>query len=201
MKPIEILIEEHRLIRHYLNDSSVALYLMHKEQWPDKKFFEIGVDFTRSFSDKFHHFKEEYILFLKLSQKKQGDIDSEIIFLRDQHERARNFTIEISRSLEKYTPKNNIHSRSIAENLGYYNLLLRQHIHQEDHVIYPMVHGLFTESEQQEILEDFQKAEEKFDPAFFDASETKVNAMSTLLGEQFGDKYTSRLDFVSKTHD
>jgi hemerythrin-like domain-containing protein len=166
MEPIQILINEHKLIRQYLNDSSVALFMMEEEKWPEKEFFEIGVEFTKSFSDKYHHFKEEYIMFLKLSQKKQGTIDSEIMFLRDQHERARNFTIEISRALSKYTQSNDIHTHTIAENLGYYNLLLRQHIHREDHVFYPMAHDIFTDSEQKEMLEDFEKAEDKFLPNF-----------------------------------
>ncbi len=200
MEPIQILIDEHKLIRRYLNDSSVALFLMKEGKWPEKEFFELGVEFTRSFSDKYHHFKEEYIMFLKLSQKKQGSIDSEIMFLRDQHERARNFTIEISRALDKYTKKDDIHSETIAENLGYYNLLLRQHIHREDHVFYPMADDIFTDSEQQEMLEDFNKAEDKFVPNFFSISEAQVERMSTLLKEQFGEEYDNRLEFVSNIH-
>jgi len=200
MEPLQILTDEHELIRSYLNDTSVALYQMSNNKWPEKEFFEMGVEFTKSFSDKFHHYKEEYIMFLKLAQKKKGSIDSEIMLLRDQHESARNFTIGISRSLDKYTQKDSVHAAAIAENLGYYNLLLRQHIHREDHIFYPMARELFTESEQNDMLEDFKKAEEKFQPDFVGISKAKVEKMSALLKEQFGDEYESRLEFITKIH-
>ncbi len=150
-----------------------------------------------SYSDKYHHYKEEDIMFLSLAQKKQGDIDKEIMFLRDQHERARNFTVEISRCIERYSKGDKISAEIIIENLGYYNMLLRQHIRWEEHVFYPMACEIFTELEKQELLEDFKKAVDKFKSDFVETSKTRVEEMNVLLKKQFGEEYLRRIHNAS----
>jgi len=201
MELTNILTKEHRLIRRYLDDIVVVIDLMKAEKWPGKEFFETGIEFTRSFSDRFHHYREEYIMFLKLAEKKHGEMDAQIMFLRDQHERARNFTSEISRSLDKYTMGDSIHTANVIENLGYYNLLLRQHINREDHVFFPMASEMFTESEEQELLAEFKKAENKFEANFYEISKTRVDEMSGLLKTQFGEDYVRRAESLPRAHE
>jgi len=156
---------EHRLIRRYLDNVSVVLEFMEQTKLPPKEFFELGLEFCKLFADKFHHFKEEYEMFMLLAQKKEGEIDAHIAYLRDQHERARNFTAEISKSLERYGSGDSFHIANIQEFLGYYNQLLRQHIHREDHIFYPLAHEVFNKEDLKRLSENFKKAEalhEKF---------------------------------------
>ena len=90
MGPIEKLTEEHGLIRQYLDSLSMAVSKIESGEYPPREFFEKAVGFARDFTDKFHHFKEEYVLFLQLAQRKGGLLDGQIESLRHQHERGRN---------------------------------------------------------------------------------------------------------------
>ncbi len=119
------------LILHNAKNRAVFLKA---DKWLPKEFFVLGLDFTKSFSDKFHHAKEEYSMFIELAKIKKGEIDDQITGLRNQHERARNFSVEIARSIDGYEKGDDFHTGNIYEYLGYYNHLLGLHIHWEDHV-------------------------------------------------------------------
>ena len=58
MSIFEILVNEHRLIRRYLDNAAVAIEFMAENKLPPKEFFEIGLEFSKVFSDKYHHIKE-----------------------------------------------------------------------------------------------------------------------------------------------
>jgi hemerythrin-like domain-containing protein len=58
------------------------------------KFFENAVEFSRTFADRFHHFKEEHMHFVRLAQKRQGEIAAQLEALRHQHERGRELETE-----------------------------------------------------------------------------------------------------------
>ncbi|MBW1827698.1 MAG: hypothetical protein JRI78_12165 [Deltaproteobacteria bacterium] len=51
---------------------------LEKGKRPPKAFFQKAVEFFKTFVDKFHHFKEEYLMFGLLSQKKDGAHDGGI---------------------------------------------------------------------------------------------------------------------------
>mgnify|MGYP000339061785 CR=1 FL=1 len=70
MSVLDTLKKEHLLVRRYLDNIEVALDLMHKGGEVPEQFFNLAVDFSRNFMDKYHHFKEEYVIFLKLAEKK-----------------------------------------------------------------------------------------------------------------------------------
>jgi len=174
---------------------------MEEEKLPPKEFFELGLEFSTMFSDKFHHFKEEYEMFMALAQKKEGEIDAQIAFLRDQHEHARNYTTEINRSLEGYGKEDSFYIENIQKYLGQYVKLLQEHIHREDHVFYPMAKESFNTQEMDILTENFKKAETKFDADFYAQNESKVQKMETLLKDHFGNEYDDKLNKLPKTHD
>ena len=201
MEIIDILTNEHKLIRQYIDDIEVVLDLMKHNMMPGREFFDNGVEFTRSFSDRYHHYKEEYIMFAKMAEKKGGEIDAQVMFLRDQHERARDFTSRIAASLDYYTKGDSIYTSRLIENLGYYGHLLKEHIHREDHIFYPMAEKMFSEAEAQELLAEFDKAEKKFDENILEVSRRLVEEMSALLEAQFADNYTRRIEALPKKHE
>ncbi len=200
MSIFDSLVNEHRLIRRYLNNAAVALEFMEEKKLPPKEFFELGLEFSTMFSDKFHHFKEEYEMFMALAQKKEGEIDAQIAFLRDQHEHARNYTAEINRSLEGYGKNDSFYIDNIQEYLGNYVKLLGEHIHREDHVFYPMAKESFNEQEIGILKENFIKAEAKFNADFFTQNENKVQKMENLLKDHFGKEYEDKLNNLPKAH-
>ena len=107
MDAIKILVNEHALIRQFLDNLSMAAEKLEADERPSKEFFEKALEFARNFTDRFHHFKEEYTMFAQLSQKKgSDDLASQIDALRYQHERGRNFINEISNSRCPYPAEN-----------------------------------------------------------------------------------------------
>lgn len=82
MTPVEILVEEHALIRQGLDNLSLAIEKLEEGEKPPAEFFEAAIRFARTFSDKFHHFKEEYLMFTRLAERNNGAIDAQIDALR-----------------------------------------------------------------------------------------------------------------------
>jgi len=102
MDPIEILMNEHGLIRSYLDNLNKAVVKLENGEKPPRAFFEKAVAFSREFADKFHHFKEEHLMFVRLAAKKRGAVDAQIDALRYQHERGRELVTQIEGSLAGY---------------------------------------------------------------------------------------------------
>ncbi len=148
MKPTEMLVEEHHLIRQALESLSLVVQKMEGGETVSREFFEKSIEFVRLFADKFHHFKEEYLMFIRLSEKKKNEIDSQIDVLRYQHDRGRNHVIEIENALDGYYKNpDGVQATIIIENLASYISLLRQHIHREDYIFYPMADEAFSPEE------------------------------------------------------
>jgi hemerythrin-like domain-containing protein len=181
MKALDILIEEHAVIRQFLDTLHMAIERLEQGERPPADFFREAVDFARTYTDKLHHYKEEYIMFTKLAQKREGEIDAYIEALRGQHERGRNYLAEISNALDGYEKGHEIQTLDLLENAAAYLSLLRHHIHREDHLFYPMVKEAFTDSEKETILELFRQELEKEGAISTEEARERLRRLSSLL--------------------
>jgi len=181
MNPLEILSNEHGLIRQYLDNLAVAAEKIEAEQYPPREFFDKAVEFARTFADKFHHFKEEHVLFVRVAQKHSGELDDRIDTLRLQHERGREMVNAIANSLDGYEERNEMKVAEMLENLAAYVSLLRRHIHVEDHVFYPLAEGELTADEMEALAEEFRMARERAGEDTFEASHKLVVDMGSTL--------------------
>jgi len=178
---MDILVHEHGLIRKFLDNLSLAVEKMEEEEKVPKEFFEKAVTFARQFADKFHHIKEEYVMFNLLAQKKRGELDAKFDILRFQHDRGRNHIVEIANSIEGYSNGDEFSTVVLLENLSAYISLLRKHIHTEDFVLFPMVKESVSESENQLLLKEFIREDEKFGDGFAEESRELVQELGTML--------------------
>ncbi|MCP4631793.1 MAG: hypothetical protein GY855_02625 [candidate division Zixibacteria bacterium] len=181
MKSIEILMNEHVLIRECLNLLDKACDKIVKNDYPPKEFFEIAFNFSREFSDKFHHYKEEYVMFGYLAQKKEGDIDAQIEAHRSQHENCRNLISNMSDSLNGYSNELNESTRSLHRNLSDYVQTLRKHIRSENDVFFPMVLKVLSESDDKYLIEEFEKYEQKTDSNTWEKNQDIIKKMTEML--------------------
>ena len=181
MNALEILTNEHGLIRQYLDNLAVAVEKIENGQKPPREFFELAVDFARNFADKHHHFKEEHVMFVRLAQKHNGTIDGQIESLRHQHERGRSLVAEISNSLDGFQGGDAYKTEILLESLAAYIALLRHHIPTEDHVFYPLVKSEFTAQEMDFLREEFEKAQEKAGATTFEESHKQIVDMGSML--------------------
>ncbi len=180
-KSTEVLAGEHNLIRQALDNFSLAVEKMENGERPPKEFFETVVNFSRTFSDKFHHFKEEHLMFNTLAQKKEGAIDAQIDSLKHQHERGRDLVTVVDKSIDGYSRGEESQSMDLLESLASYISLLRHHIHREDYVFYPLVDKELSQEEQAALLSEFKKEEAKLGGNTYQECEKLVKEMGTLL--------------------
>ena len=115
--PIKKLVDEHALIKKWLELIPKLLEKVDIESEAYRQLILDGLDFIRSYADKFHHAKEEDILFGYTD--KNLDIIKTIL---QDHETARSHVKAISEALKSKDRK------AIAEHLERYRDLLTEHI-------------------------------------------------------------------------
>ena len=181
MEALDILIDEHVFIRQFLEILAVSLKNMEQGKRPSKEFFEKSVSFARDFTDKYHHFKEEYILFNRLAEKKKGEIDAQVQSLKFQHERGRALIGDVAKALEGYAKGQEAQTLILLESLAAYTSLMRQHVHREDHILYPMVEKGIPWDEYRGLLEVFQQEGKKMGEGFLEKSKRNLYEIGRLL--------------------
>jgi hemerythrin-like domain-containing protein len=161
---IEILVEEHNLILKSLDLLTTAAEKIVRNQHPPKEFFQKAVSFTLHFTNRFHHYKEEIVMFGMLAQKRQGELDAEIERLRDQHHALHDYMNEISKSLDAYSKNIDSEVRRLHRNLSDYIETLRRHVNAENQIFYPLVRKALTGDEMRWLAEEFEKYAAKEGP-------------------------------------
>lgn len=124
--PMKMLVTEHVLIKRLLAlipQLSVGLDLTASAV---QTALRDTVDFIRSYADRYHHAKEEDILFKYFDAK--ADILQ--VMLAD-HDSARGHARGVLAALERLS------AAEVAEHLNAYRELLTQHIKKEDEILYP----------------------------------------------------------------
>jgi hemerythrin-like domain-containing protein len=181
MKPLETLRNEHGLIRQYLESLTLAEQKLEASTKPPREFFDKAVDFHRRFANEFHHVKEEHMMFVRLAQKKGGAWDGQIESLRHQHETTRDYMSAIASALDGYEQGNEAKTSVILENLVAFNAMLKDHIHTEDHVFFPMVQKEFTKDEEAQLEAEFEKIRMKVGENTFEECHKMVVEMGSIV--------------------
>ncbi|MBK9283015.1 MAG: hemerythrin domain-containing protein [Sphingobacteriaceae bacterium] len=144
--PIHILNIEHEHISK-LNNIIFTL----KDEWKtDEQHYQKQVEyifyFLQKYSDGYHHFKEEEILFPAMSQHPEFLLQGILDELKEHHENFREYIAEAIDALEE---KNFEKVQSILEKLI---TELMDHIAIENDELFVMAENLFTEKELEEIF-------------------------------------------------
>ena len=121
----------------------------------DKDFFKRTIEFVRGYADKFHHAKEEDILFVELCKDDVQMPCNPTQQMLYEHDLGRGFIKELERSV------GNKDRNKIIENARGYAQLLQEHISKEDDILYPLADEALTEGVKKKILEKFKQVEKK----------------------------------------
>lgn len=150
--PIKRLVEEHTTIKKWIELIPQAIKNIDIESESGKQLISDGIDFIRYYADKFHHAKEEDILF------EYADKNSDIIknILAD-HETARGHVKAILAAL-KIKDK-----RAVNEHFSAYKDLLTEHIKKEDETLYPWIERGLSMAQVGELFTKFNEAEDRMD--------------------------------------
>lgn len=154
----KLLSAEHNVILQVLKSLDQVRVAMEKGKRPSPQLLETAITFFENFADRFHHFKEEYLMFGLLAQKAGGGLDLQMGALRYGHELCRGYIREIAQALDDYAGGDEIATLTILGNMAAYNTVLRHHIHAEDHLFFPMVEKALSDGEKEMLMVQFDKA-------------------------------------------
>ncbi len=113
------------------------------------------LDFILNFADKYHHAKEEDILFKKMGEKGFGIEGGPVAVMLDEHNTGRGYTQALSAEIEKYAAGDGDARKAVAENARNYVRLMATHIIKEDNILYPLADKIISQDEQEELLNKF----------------------------------------------
>ena len=148
--PVKKLVDEHTLIKRLLSLIPLVVESLDLKSEEAGQMILGGVDFIRSYADKYHHAKEEEVLFKYFDQ----NLDILKTMLID-HDTGRNHVKAILEGLEKKDKK------MVIEHLSGYKDLLSEHIKKEDEILYPWMERNLSINQIGELFRKFQEADEK----------------------------------------
>lgn len=168
--PVKKLVDEHVLIKRLLALIPSIVEFTEGSLKVDKDLILGCVDFIRSYADKYHHMKEEDILFKYVDEK------AEIIqIMYKDHDIGRGYVRQAVEGAEK----NN--KTQVKENLLAYRELLTQHIKKEDEILYPWIDRQLSTTQ---VGEMFRKCSEA-DASVGDELPKKYEKFIVELEEKF----------------
>ena len=149
-KPMQILVDEHTLIKRWLALIPKVIDDMDLSSRVGRQIIVEGVDLIQSYADKLHHGKEEDILFSYFD-------DSEKIFqvIYQDHKVGRHHVQQMLQALEEDD------SKSLSHHLSGYLALLTEHIRKEDELLFPWLDRKLSGEQLQELAEKFEAADKK----------------------------------------
>lgn len=181
MKAVTMLKEEHRQILWFLDQLSLAGDRVVKNESPPRAFFDEAIAFARQYADKFHHYKEEEIMFRILAQKHHGELDAELEQLKQQHVQCRNFVSAMADALDGFEAGNQSQTRVLHRNMDEYIKSLRRHIDHENICFFPKVGLELSEAELKALEGEFDRWEAKMGGAVNSENVRRLHVMSSLL--------------------
>lgn len=156
-KPIQQLVDEHKLIKEFLALIPGLCDRIDADLESNRELIYQSVEFIKQFADKFHHAKEEDILF---AYEKSGS--GVINVMLEDHKKGRYYTKSILLGLEMND------AAYITYSLKHYRELLSEHIRKEDEILYPWIQKSMTEEQLEELEGKFDEADSKFSDGFND---------------------------------
>ena len=153
---LKILSDEHKNILKVIDSMLKECDSLKSGKEINSKFFKSAIKFVREYADKFHHLKEEDILFVEMCKdptQMHCNPTEQMLF---EHEMGRNFIKELEKGVEE---KN---KDKIIENARGYSSLLQEHISKEDNILYPLANQALNQATKKEMLEKFKQIEKKF---------------------------------------
>jgi len=171
--PIKRLVDEHALIKKWLELIPAVLEKIDIESEAGRLLILDALDFLRFYADKFHHAKEENILFGYTD--KNLDIIKTIL---QDHDAARSHVKAISEAIKSKDRE------AIARHLSAYRDLLIEHIKKEDEILYPWIDRGLSTRQVGELFTKFDEAEERMDKGVVDRCEKFVREAEKKIQEK-----------------
>ncbi|MEI8086187.1 MAG: hemerythrin domain-containing protein [Paludibacter sp.] len=180
MKAIEILVEEHdsilkmiKVTETILNtDDAANININHVEQI---------IDFIKNFADKYHHLKEEDVLFIEMEKHGMSTKFGPIAVMLHEHDEGRSYIKQAVEGIEEFKQGDASALGKIKGNLLNYCTLLTNHISKENNILYPMAETLLPANIKLAMSENFKETNSAtIDNEYFDKYLKSVDELSAI---------------------
>lgn len=170
------LVDEHKLILRMLAVLERNAHATAAGTFTDYRFYLDGVDFIRNYADRYHHAKEEDVLFEALVKNGMPRENSPVAAMLMEHDQGRAYVKAMEAAAQAVLAGEAGWEREIAENALAYVALLREHIAKEDEILYPLAERVIPEAAREGIVEGYRVAEERTAEGFARSYEKLVAA-------------------------
>ncbi|MBI4947252.1 MAG: hemerythrin domain-containing protein [Bacteroidetes bacterium] len=149
-KSMKVLFDEHEIIINSIDTVRQANSLIGKDNEAYEKLIHQLIGFFRNYADKYHHFKEEEILFPEMAKRNELLADGVIKEMFENHSDFREMikNIEISLNAKKYL--------DAQLQLEKYTEALLDHIAVENDEVFQTAESIFSEDELEKIYFRFE---------------------------------------------
>ena len=162
------LVNEHKLILRMIallernaSRSAAGAY----RNW---RFYLDGVDFIRNYADRFHHAKEEDVLFEALIKNGMPRENSPIAAMLMEHDQGRAYVRAMESAALDALAGKEVDLETLGGNALAYVELLREHIGKEDGILYPLAERIIADTLREEIVAGYAAAEARTAEDFSD---------------------------------
>ncbi|MDT8441842.1 MAG: hemerythrin domain-containing protein [Desulfuromonadales bacterium] len=156
-----VMVDEHQLILRMIALVEKNTVRLEQGTFRNWQFYLDAVDFIRNYADRFHHAKEEDVLFVELIKNGMPERQSPIEAMRIEHEQGRAHVIALEDAARQALAGESGQTAIIAEHARGYATLLRDHIDKEDQILYPLAERVLPDDVRDGMLTAYQHAEAK----------------------------------------
>jgi len=156
-----VMVDEHKLILRMIALVEKNATLMEEGRFRNWQFFLDAVDFIRNYADRFHHAKEEDVLFTALVSNGMPEKQSPIEAMLMEHDQGRAHVRGMEEAALRALEGQAGQIPVIAAHARGYSELLRGHIRKEDDILYPLAERVLPEGVRAAMLEGYRNAEQK----------------------------------------
>lgn len=161
MRPTERLSAEHRNILDMLHILEKVSKKLEAAERVEADHMEQIVEYIQMFADRFHHAKEEDLLFPAMERAGIPRDGGPIGVMLQEHEIGRGYVRAMKTAVEEYRGGDNAQGTTYARNARQFTGLLRPHIDKEDSILYRIADMHLTEQDQEELLREFDRVEKE----------------------------------------
>ncbi len=161
MGPIEKLVAEHEIILRGIDLLEKGADRLQDGETVAPEYFSKLVDFIRNYADKYHHAKEEDILFLEMNKVGFSSEGGPIAVMLYDHTQGRDFVARMEKANDRYASGDKNAIPIIITNARNYATLLKMHIQKENVVLYPMAENAMGVAGIAKMQPAFDKVEQE----------------------------------------
>lgn len=178
MNAIEILVKEHESILKVIEITETILSTNNSAE-VNVEHVEQIIDFIQNFADKYHHLKEEDVLFLEMEKYGMSREGGPIAVMLHEHNEGRDYIKTAIEALGRLKQGDELAFDNLKYNLLDYCNLLTNHIGKENNILYPMAEKMLPAPVKSAMIVNFEATNQ-----------------STINNEYF-DKYLKLVDELS----